>query len=230
MVAMTRVIDAFAGVGARVRIYVPPDANPHWIVYVHGGGGGVGSIDVSEPLTRYVAAQTCCTVACVDYRLALEDSHPTALADACVAWDTLVGLVPVGGRVAIAGDGIGALIAVHVERYARVTGRRRADLQVLVSPVLDVATADAAPASSPRFWTDLTNSSPALVVTTGLDPYADQGDSWAARLRAFGVRVRHERHDALGRDFLSRAAGVHAARAATDLLCADMLDLLDDPA
>src|SRR4051812_48010311 len=58
---MAETIDVTAG-GVPVRIYVPFRAGPHWIVYLHGGGGVIGSIRSSEPVTRLIAAQTGCTV------------------------------------------------------------------------------------------------------------------------------------------------------------------------
>src|SRR5262249_42221095 len=37
-----------------VRIFVPHDAGPNWIVYFHGGGGVIGSIRSAEPVTRLI--------------------------------------------------------------------------------------------------------------------------------------------------------------------------------
>ena len=72
-----------------VRIFVPRDAGPHWIVYLHGGGGVIGSIRSSEPVARRIAAQTGCTLASVGYRLGPEHRHPAAVDDACAAWNAL---------------------------------------------------------------------------------------------------------------------------------------------
>src|SRR5262245_56733231 len=69
-VAMAEVIDTAAPGKAGaipMRIFVPFDAGPHWIVYLHGGGGVIGSIRSSEPVTRLLAAQTGCRVASVGY-------------------------------------------------------------------------------------------------------------------------------------------------------------------
>src|SRR5205085_9712394 len=65
-----------------VKIFVPHDASDHWIVYFHGGGGVIGSVRASEPITRLLAAQTGCTVASVEYRLGPEHKHPAAIDDA----------------------------------------------------------------------------------------------------------------------------------------------------
>ncbi len=121
-----------------VRIFVPHDAGPHWLVWCHGGGGVIGSIDGAERVTRYLAEHTKCTVASVGYRLGPEDKHPAAIDDACAAWEALVARVPAGGRVAIGGDSFGGFLAVHVDGDARRRGIRAPDLQVLVYPVLDL--------------------------------------------------------------------------------------------
>ena len=61
MAAMAEVIDTTVpgpGGPIPVRIFVPPAARPDWIIYFHGGGGVIGSIRSSEPVTRLLAAQT----------------------------------------------------------------------------------------------------------------------------------------------------------------------------
>jgi acetyl esterase len=121
-----------------VRIFVPQDASKNWIVWCHGGGGVIGSIDGSERVTRYLAEHTKCTVASVGYRLAPEDKHPFAIDDACAAWEALTERMPKGGRAAIGGDSFGGFLSVHVDRDARKRGIRQPDLQVLVYPLLDM--------------------------------------------------------------------------------------------
>jgi len=128
--------------GARipVRLYIPPAAGPNWIVYFHGGGGVIGSIRASEPVTRLLAAQTSCTVASVEYRLGPEHHHPAAIDDACAAFDALAARAartsPAAGavRVAVAGDSFGGFLSAHVDRRAT----RRPDLQVLIYPLTDM--------------------------------------------------------------------------------------------
>ncbi len=237
-----------------VRIYVPRGAGPHWIVYLHGGGGVIGSIRSSEPVTRLLAAQTRCTVASVGYRLGPEDQHPAAIEDACAAWDAIVKRIPRGGRAVVAGDSFGGFLSAHVDRHA-LTGARRPDLQVLIYPIVDMTLATSPSidrhavgylltrsmvhwfrshylgdqdrrAASPWFWTDLAGSAPAIVVTAGYDPLVDEGDAYAGRLAAAGVPVRHSPHPSLIHGFLSMGGAVHAARAATDQICADIVELL----
>ena len=54
------------------------------LLYLHGGGFTVGSVQTHEVLCRRLAQQADCAVVSLDYRLAPEFKFPTALHD---AWD-----------------------------------------------------------------------------------------------------------------------------------------------
>jgi acetyl esterase len=120
------------------RIFVPLDAGKNWIIWYHGGGGVIGSVDASEAHARYLAEHTKCTVASVGYRLGPEDKHPAAIDDAFAAYEALLPRVPAGGKVAVGGDSFGGFLSVHVDREARTRRVRRPDLQILVYPLLDM--------------------------------------------------------------------------------------------
>src|SRR5690554_758660 len=56
-----------------IRIYQPQDSGPlPVLIYFHGGGFVIGSIDSHEGLCRQLAAETECIVVSVGYRLAPE--------------------------------------------------------------------------------------------------------------------------------------------------------------
>lgn len=238
-----------------VRIYVPFRAGPHWIIYLHGGGGVIGSIAASDPVTRLIAAQTGCTVASVGYRLGPEERHPAAIEDASAAWDALVQRIPRSGKAVVAGDSFGGFLSAHVDRHAMLRGTRQPDLQVLIYPIVDLTLtsptidslgegylltksmmqwfrsnylrdSDDRKIPSPAYWEDVTGAAPALVITAGFDPLVAEGDAHAERLRRAGVAVRHRRYPSLIHGFLSLAGGVAAARAAVDELCADVIELV----
>jgi acetyl esterase len=135
--AMAEVIDTHAG-GVPARIFVPDDASADWIIYFHGGGGVIGSIAASEPVTRYLAARTRCTVASVGYRLGPEHRHPTAIEDAFAAWQELAARVPAGGRAAVAGDSFGGFLCAHVDHLARERGSAPPAVQALLYPIVDM--------------------------------------------------------------------------------------------
>jgi acetyl esterase len=237
-----------------VRIYVPHGAGRHWIVYLHGGGGVLGSIRSAESVSRLLAAETGATVASVGYRLGPEHRHPAAIEDACAAWNAIAARAGRGARVAVAGDSFGGFLSAHVERAVI----RHPDLQVLIYPIIDMTLTspsldrhaegylltrsmmhwfrghylhpdDDLHAISPMYWPDLRGAAPAVVVTAGYDPLVDEGDAYAARLRDAGVVVRHRRHPSLVHGFLSLAGAVRAARAALDQMCTDVRELLAAP-
>ena len=255
-IAMDEVIDSTVAGHIPVRIYVPANAGRHWLVYLHGGGGVTGSVRSSEPIVRYIAANTRCTVASVEYRCGPENKHPAAIDDACAAWEALAARVPAGGKIAVAGDSFGGFLSAHVDHAIRARPNvRPPDLQVLIYPMVDLTMSspsvdryaegylltralmhwyrghylhadDDQRAASPQSWPSLRGSAPAIVVTAGFDPLVDEGDTYVARLRAAGVPVTHRHHPSLVHGFLSLAGGVRAARAATDELCADVVELL----
>lgn len=256
-VAMAEITDTtVAGPGGPipVRIFAPHDASPHWIVYLHGGGGVIGSIRSAEPATRWIAAQTRCVVASVEYRLGPEHRHPAAIEDACAVWDALSLRVP-GGRIAVAGDSFGGYLAAQVDHHTITVGGRRPDLQVLIYPGVDWTQSSPSidrladgylltrpmlqwfrthylgpgadlRAVSPMFWPDHRGAARAIVVTAGFDPLVDEGDRYAELLAQAGTEVRHRRYPSLVHGFLSLAGGVAAARAAVDELCGDIRERL----
>jgi acetyl esterase len=61
------------------------------------------------------------------------------------------------------------------------------------------------PRVSPLKATDLSGLAPALVLTAGFDPLRDEGNEYAAALRAAGVSVDHRQFDALTHGFASLA-------------------------
>ena len=249
---MAQVTDATPG-GVPARIYTPPDASPDWLVYFHGGGGVIGSVESSDPFARYVAARTRCTVASIEYRLGPEHKHPAALDDAIAAWSAIADRVR--GKVAVGGDSFGGYVSVHVDRLSRQRLVRTPDAALLIYPVVDFTLTspsieryaegylltkammhwfrshylhehDDRRAVSPWFWSDLSDLSPTIIATAGFDPLVDEGDAWAARLEQAGVPVRHRRYGSLVHGFISMAGAIRAAREATDQLCADLAELL----
>src|SRR5262245_58474641 len=63
-----------------VRIYAPPGPRPAPILmYFHGGGFVLGSLDASDLRCRLLSDWGGCIVVSVDYRLAPEHPFPAAL-------------------------------------------------------------------------------------------------------------------------------------------------------
>jgi acetyl esterase len=126
-----------------VRIYRPltDDPVPPVIVYFHGGGWTVGSIDTHDATTSALAARSGCVVASVEYRLAPEDPFPASLLDcySAASWIAANGeaLGVDGGRLAIAGDSSGGNTAAAVALLARERGGPPIAFQLLVYPATD---------------------------------------------------------------------------------------------
>ena len=140
---MAQVIDAHApgpDGPVPVRIYRPHGASPALIVYFHGGGGVIGSVDDLDPFVRLLADETRCVVASVEYRLAPEAPHPAAIDDALAAWRWARDAAPRLGadpaRLALAGDSMGGFLAATVERRDRTAPRPAA--LALIYPLVDL--------------------------------------------------------------------------------------------
>lgn len=134
-------VPALDGTALAVRVLHPHGKTRALIVYYHGGGWMLGTIDEFDTLGRELAARTQCAVALVDYRLAPEHPHPVAVEDAwsalCWAGAQLTG--PTGAKVPliVAGDSAGANLATVAARRAVLAGAPAVSLQVLVYPVTD---------------------------------------------------------------------------------------------
>ncbi len=114
--------------GVPVRIYRPVDTNEpmRGLVYFHGGGYVIGSIETHDGTARALAKRTPCIVVSVDYRLAPEHPYPAALDDAWTAARWVVEhaseLGVDGDKVGVGGDSVGATLATIVARRGRDRG------------------------------------------------------------------------------------------------------------
>jgi acetyl esterase len=128
----------------RARVYTPRGAPPFPIVvFFHGGGWVVGTLDTYDPLCRALAAAVPTVVVSVDYRLAPEHRWPAAVEDAYAAtlWASRHA-AELGGaqhRLAVAGDSAGGNLAAVVALGARDRGGPAIAFQLLVYPALDAA-------------------------------------------------------------------------------------------
>jgi acetyl esterase len=127
-----------------VRVYTPEGEAPFPIVvWFHGGGWVVGTLDTYDPLCRALAASVPAVVVSVGYRLAPEHRWPAAVEDAYAAtvWASgnAAGLGGAQHRLAVAGDSAGGNLAAAVALGARDLGGPAIAFQLLVYPALDAA-------------------------------------------------------------------------------------------
>ncbi|HVT68412.1 MAG TPA: alpha/beta hydrolase [Trebonia sp.] len=132
------VIPSQAG-GLPARVYSPSAAAPGVVVYYHGGGWVVGSLDGWDSSVRALAVASGCDVVSVDYRLAPEHVFPAAADDAfdALTWVASGAGLAAGRPVVVAGDSAGGNLAAVTALRARDLGGPRIALQVLVYPVTD---------------------------------------------------------------------------------------------
>jgi acetyl esterase len=138
-----RTIDGPAG-RLRVRLYRPADAVARLlpaILYFHGGGWVMGSLEGYDLVCRYFCARSGCALVAVDYRLAPEHKFPAGIEDAVSAYRwlaseaTRLGIDP--ARIVIAGDSAGGNVAAVAARLLREEPRPPC-LQWLIFPVTDL--------------------------------------------------------------------------------------------
>jgi acetyl esterase/lipase len=123
----------------RARIYRPVEGRVPAVVYFHGGGWLLGSLESHDAVARTLADASGLVVVSVEYRRGPEHRFPTAVEDAyaAVRWvvesaDTL-GIN--GDRVAVAGDSAGGNLATAVALLCRDRGGPELRAQLLAYPV-----------------------------------------------------------------------------------------------
>jgi acetyl esterase len=229
-----------------VRLFVPDDAAGA-VVYLHGGGWIMGTVvSYAAPLTRLANAAGA-TVAAVEYRLSPEHRFPAALEDSLAAlrW---AGAQFAGEPLAVAGDSAGGNLAAVCAR--RVRSELDLRLQALIYPVTDSALNTPSyrefsdehglsAASMRRFWNlyldgtpgsdpdasplaaqDLAGVAPAYVLTAEEDVLRDEGEAYAAALRAAGVPVEQVRWPGTIHGFFRWLAATSVAGEAVDAVAA----------
>jgi len=125
-----------------VRIYTPDGRAPFPVlVWFHGGGWVLGSLDGSDHTCRELANTAGCIVVSVDYRLAPEHKFPACPDDCDCAYQwVMANAGSFGGdprRVAVGGDSAGGNLAAVVALRARERGGPPPAFQLLVYPVTD---------------------------------------------------------------------------------------------
>lgn len=240
-----------------VRVYRPAGIVGRAVpgmLFLHGGGWTVGSLDSHDAPCRFLASRIGAVLVSVGYRLAPEHKFPAGLEDATAAWRWFAANAAVLGcdtrRLAIAGDSAGGNLAAVVARIARDEGIAPA-MQLLIYPAVDFSMDTAShrsladgflltaslmrwfgghyldspeqiddPRVSPLRAADLSGLPPAIVVTAGFDPLRDEGQAYADRLHAAGVKTIHRPFDDLIHGFLNMRGTVQGAARAMDDIAA----------
>lgn len=140
-------IESRDGYRISARLYKPlefaetSDPQPV-LLYFHGGGYCLGSLDSHDSLCRSLAALTPCYVLHVAYRLAPEHRFPSAVHDAHDAYQWLVQHGSAHGldtnRIAVGGDSVGGTLATGIAIMARDKNLQSPVCQLLLYPCTSV--------------------------------------------------------------------------------------------
>ncbi len=124
-----------------LRVLAPLEQPAGVIVWYHGGGWVIGTIDEADTVGRKLAERTSCTVVLVDYRLAPEHRYPVAVDDsyAALEWvgERVEELSRPGAPLFVAGDSAGGNLSAVMALRARDRGGPPIAAQILIYPVTD---------------------------------------------------------------------------------------------
>jgi acetyl esterase len=184
---------------------------PPLLLYLHGGGFVVGSLDSHDDVCAEICEGADVAVAAVHYRLAPEHPFPAAFDD---CWAVLTHLAKKFDKIAVAGDSAGGNLAAALCLKARDQGGPPIMGQCLIYPGLggdvkkgsyltqaeapglslkdvlyyrDVYQGGGSKYAAPLLETDCSGLPPAFLVAAGLDPLHDDCLDYAARLTEAGV-------------------------------------------
>jgi acetyl esterase len=134
-------IDGVDGHELTIRILTPADQQDGVIVFLHGGGWVLGSLNEYDAFCRELANRSGLAVAVVAYRLAPEDPFPAAAEDswAALKWvsKNLETITVAGAPIVVAGDSAGGNLAAVTAQRAASTGEIDLVSQVLIYPMID---------------------------------------------------------------------------------------------
>jgi acetyl esterase len=231
----------------RARVYADNHGARPTLLYFHGGGFVVGSLDTHDSLCRQLAHRSGWRVVALDYRLAPEHRFPAAVDD---AWAALGALNP----QAVGGDSAGGTLAAACALHARDRALPLA-LQLLITPgtaargdspsrrlfghgfLLDAETIDwffdhYADPHQRHDWrfapleADVDGVAPACVILAECDPVVDEGLAYADKLRAAGVPVHLELFRGVTHEFIKMGRALPQAQQALDAAAAALQEAM----
>jgi acetyl esterase len=129
--------------GIPIRIYTPSSLPSPLLVYTHGGGWSLGSLNTHDTLCRNLSKTAGCTIVSVDYRLAPENPYPAALEDVQLVYNWCIenihelNILP--NKIAIGGDSSGGNIAAAFTALCVEQNMPLSNFQLLLYPTLDLS-------------------------------------------------------------------------------------------
>lgn len=206
--------------GIPIRRYVPAAPAPGlFLLYAHGGGYILGSLDSHDDICAELADRCRTEVISVAYRLAPEHVYPAQLDDLTAVW---LAETATDRQGIVIGDSAGGNLSAALCLRMRRTAGPMPRAQVLIYPELggdlsaasytenadapllrrsdllhyadiytggDLAIRRTDPEASPLRATDFAGLPPALVVTADIDPLRDDGQAYVAALKSAGIHA-----------------------------------------
>jgi acetyl esterase len=130
----------------KLRVYRPAGVSAEavlpCVVFIHGGGWILGSLETHDGLCCHLANRAGCCVVAVDYRLAPEHPFPAAVEDCVAAYLAILAdarslrIDPT--RVAVGGDSAGGNLAAVLALLGRDGAFSAPIQQTLLYPVIDI--------------------------------------------------------------------------------------------
>jgi acetyl esterase/lipase len=146
--------------GVAAEWVVPVGADEQRVLlYLHGGGYSVGSIESHRKLAGHLSRAAGVRGLIIDYRLAPEHPFPAGLDDAVTAFSWLLRQGLGATHIALGGDSAGGGLALATALALRERGLPAPAGLALLSP-----------------WTDLASTGESLTTNTGKDLILGRGD------------------------------------------------------
>jgi epsilon-lactone hydrolase len=125
--------------GVPAEWIVPPNADRERVIlYLHGGGYVIGSINTHRALVAAIARSAGARALALDYRLAPENPFPAAVEDATAAYRWLLANGARPDQIVVAGDSAGGGLTVATLLALRDAGDPLPAAGVCISPWVDL--------------------------------------------------------------------------------------------
>jgi epsilon-lactone hydrolase len=150
--------EAVSAGGVPAEWIVPPNAaNDRVILYLHGGGYVMGSINTHRAMIARIARASEAKALALNYRMAPEDPFPTAVDDATAAYRWLLAQGYKPGKIVISGDSAGGGLTLATLLALRDAGTPLPAAAVPISP-----------------WADLEGTGASVETRAAVDPMVDK--------------------------------------------------------
>jgi monoterpene epsilon-lactone hydrolase len=151
-------------------IAAPGAVQDRVILYLHGGGYVIGSINTHRAMIARIARASNARALAIDYRLAPEHPFPAAVDDATAAYKWLLAEGYKPGKIVIAGDSAGGGLTLAALVALRDSGLPLPAGAVPISP-----------------WTDLEGTGESVRSRAAKDPMVTQGNLAESAKQYYGA-------------------------------------------